>query len=83
MPVVMPVIAGGGGWFRAQQVIQNVNDSAYVSFRASVSVLERRVQGPAERSRVHAFSMVVHTLDNCPLPTSRIFLRGELLQFLR
>lgn len=60
-----------------------MNDGADVSFRSTVSVLESWVQSAAERARVDTLAMVMHALYYRALPTSRVLLRGELLQLLR
>lgn len=84
MPVMMmPVVACGCGWCRAEQVIQDVNDGANVPLRPTVSVLEGWVQSAAERAGIHALAVMMHTLYYRALPASRVLLRGELLQLLR
>lgn len=72
--MVMPVMACRCSWRRAQQVIQNVNDGADVTFGPTVSVLKGRVQGTAERAGVHTFAVVMHTFYYGPLSASRILL---------
>lgn len=49
---------------RAQQVIQNVDNSCYIPFGLAVGVLEGRVQGARECARVHALAVVVHGLND-------------------
>lgn len=75
MPVMMmPVVACGCGRCRAEQVIQNVNDSANVPLRPTVSVLQGWVQSAAERAGIHALAMMMHTLYYRALPASRVLL---------
>lgn len=51
-----------------------MDDGAYSSFRASVPVLERRVQGTAERARIYTLSVMMHTFYYRTLPASRVLL---------
>lgn len=75
MPMMMmPVVACGCGWCRAEQVIQDVNDGANVPLRPTVSVLKGWVQRAAERAGIHALAMMMHTLYYRALPASRVFL---------
>lgn len=81
--MMMPVVACGCSRCRAEQIIQNVNDGTDVPLWSTVSVLEGRVQSAAERAGVDTLTVMMHTLYYCALPTSRVLLRGELLQLLR
>jgi hypothetical protein len=74
MPVI-PVVAGAGSRCCAQQVVQYVDNCADVAFGPAVAVLERGVQGAAERPRVHALAVVVHALDDRALAPLRVLLR--------
>lgn len=60
-----------------------MNDSTDVPLRSTVSVLKGWVQSAAERAGVDTLTVMMHTLYYRTLPTSRVLLRGELLQFLR
>ena len=60
-----------------------MNYGTDVPLRATVSVLKSWVQGTTKRTGVHTLSVVMHTLYYRTLPASCIFLRGELLEFLR
>lgn len=84
MPMMMmPIVTCRCSWRRAEQIIQNMNDSADISLGSSVSVLKSRVQSTAECAGIYTFAMMMHTLYYGALSASRILLRGELLQFLR
>lgn len=84
MPMMMmPIVACGCSRRRAEQIIQNVNDGADVPLRPTVSILESWVQSATERAGVDALTVMMHTLYYRALPTSRVLLRGELLQLLR
>lgn len=72
--MMMPIVTCGCSWRRAQQVIQNVNNGADVTFRPAVSVLKGRIQSAAECAGVHTFAMMMHTLYYGPLSASRILL---------
>jgi len=84
MPMMMmPVMACRCGRRRAEQVIQNVNDSADISLRSAVSILKGRVQSAAERAGIDTLTMMMHTFYYRALPASRVLLKlKEYVKFL-